>query len=99
MISFNIPFFLSTVSAKDFNSWNLCVCFYVESNKNWIFVNDLNETSFYGTTQKCWTNSNDISFFSTPFQIKIKCNSINSIDFRPILYIKVLSFDYWNRFE
>ncbi|CAG2100532.1 unnamed protein product [Medioppia subpectinata] len=86
------------VSAKAFNCHNSCVCFYVESHKNWTFVNDLNESSFYGTTQKCWTNDTDLSLFSTPFQIQIKFNETNvTTDLRPILYIKVLSFDFWNR--
>ncbi|XP_054166970.1 tectonic-like complex member MKS1, partial [Oppia nitens] len=84
--------------AKGFNCSHSCVCFYIESNKDWSFVNNLNESSLYWTTHKCRTNGSDVSLFSTPFQIEIKFTEIQSIDdLRPILYMKVLSFDYWNR--
>ena len=85
----------SIVSSKGFEGFNCCVCFYIENNKNWIFVNDFNDSSFYGTTQKCLTNDSNVSQFSTPFEIAIKLK--NSLDFGPNLYLKVLSFDSRNR--
>ena len=87
-----------TVSSKGFESFNTCICFYIESNKNWSFVSDSSDSSFYGTTQKCWTNDSDISLFSTPLEIVIKWKNSNDwLDFGPTLYLKVLSFDYRNR--
>ncbi|CAG2162093.1 unnamed protein product [Oppiella nova] len=86
------------VSTRGFNCHKSCVSFYIESHKTWSFVTELNESSFYGMTHKCCANGNDVSLFSTPFQIQIKLNETNVLeDLRPILYFKVLSFDYWNR--
>ena len=89
---------MTEVSANGFDSCNSCVCFYIENNKNWSFSSDSDESSYYGTTAKCWTNDKNISYFSTPFQIQIKLNNSDHLsDLRPILYLKVLSYDYWNR--
>jgi hypothetical protein len=83
--------------AQNFDAYNLCVCFYIEADQNWKFINNLNDF-FYGTTQKCFLNNNDFAFFSTPFETQLKYENQNIfMDKWPLLYLKVLSFDYWNR--
>ena len=84
------------VSAEAFDSHNSCVCFYIESDKDWNFV-DVDDSCFYGTTHKCLANSSDIAFFSNPFQVCLKLSPKTDLsDVRPILYLKVLSFNYQN---
>lgn len=89
------------MSAQDFNCKNLCICYFVKCENNWICFNGINDDLFYGVTNKCYTNKHDFACFSSLFEIQLQCdfNIWHDIFINkwPILYLKVLSIDYWNR--
>lgn len=53
----------------------------------------------YETTQKCYTNNDFRSNFSSPFEAQLiqKSKSNNQHYKWPTLFFRIVSFDYWNR--
>lgn len=84
------------VSAKDFDSCNCCVCYYMEGDKEWHFA-QAGQSCLFGSTPKCVADSGDVCFFSNPFQVYLKLDANTDwSNVRPILYLKVLSFSFQN---
>ena len=62
-------------------------------------------TVLQGVTQKCYTNENDVSYFSFPVEADLFF-SINTLDINkeifprwPQLLLEVVSVDYWSRYR
>ncbi|XP_067350216.1 Meckel syndrome type 1 protein isoform X2 [Channa argus] len=91
------------VSAKGFEYDNLYIHFFVELPKNW---SSLPLQSLSGVTQTCRTKTlgkEDVAFYSYPFSFEAfymsETESGESIPQWPVLYFRVLSLDFWQRYR
>ncbi|XP_041656747.1 Meckel syndrome type 1 protein isoform X2 [Cheilinus undulatus] len=91
------------VSAKGFEYDNLYIHFFTELPNNW---SSLPFQSHSGVTQTCRTKTlgkEDVAFFSFPFSFEASymCEkeSEEAILQWPVLYFKVLSLDFWQRYR
>lgn len=91
------------VSAKGFEYDNLYIHFFMELPNNWT---SLPFHSLSGVTQTCRTKSSgkdDVAFFSFPlnFEAFYMCEkeSEEGVLQWPVLYFKVLSLDFWQRYR
>uniref|UniRef100_A0A673MY26 Meckel syndrome type 1 protein homolog n=1 Tax=Sinocyclocheilus rhinocerous TaxID=307959 RepID=A0A673MY26_9TELE len=96
-----VLFFLS-VSARGYEYDDLYVHFFLDLPNNWSSV------PFHclsGVTQTCRTHSvgKDVAFFSYPFSFETffhkEDESDGSLPQWPVLYFKVLSLDFWQRYR
>uniref|UniRef100_A0A8C1ZHA4 MKS transition zone complex subunit 1 n=1 Tax=Cyprinus carpio TaxID=7962 RepID=A0A8C1ZHA4_CYPCA len=90
------------VSAQGYEYDNLYVHFFLDLPNNWSSV------PFHGlsgVTQTCRTSSvgKDVAFFSYPFSFETffhkEDESDGSLPQWPVLYFKVLSLDFWQRYR
>ncbi|XP_023197485.1 Meckel syndrome type 1 protein isoform X1 [Xiphophorus maculatus] len=91
------------VSANDFEYDNLYINFFMELPNNW---SSLPFQSMSGVTQTCRTKSlgkENIAFFSYPFSFEAfhmsEKENEELIPQWPVLYFKVLSLDFWQRYR
>uniref|UniRef100_A0A8C8DED2 MKS transition zone complex subunit 1 n=1 Tax=Oncorhynchus tshawytscha TaxID=74940 RepID=A0A8C8DED2_ONCTS len=90
-------------SAKGFEYDNLYVHFFLELPHNW---STLPFHSLSGVTQTCRTKTigkDDVAFFSYPFSFESffrrEDETEESLPQWPVLYFKVLSLDFWQRYR
>ncbi|XP_041742970.1 Meckel syndrome type 1 protein [Coregonus clupeaformis] len=90
-------------SAKGFEYDNLYIHFFMELPNNW---STLPFQSLSGVTQTCRTKTigkDDVAFFSYPFSFEAffrrKDETEESLPQWPVLYFKVLSLDFWQRYR
>uniref|UniRef100_A0A674ADA8 MKS transition zone complex subunit 1 n=1 Tax=Salmo trutta TaxID=8032 RepID=A0A674ADA8_SALTR len=90
-------------SAKGFEYDNLYVHFFLELPHNW---STLPFHSLSGVTQTCRTKTigkDDVAFFSYPFSFEAffrrEDETEESLPQWPVLYFKVLSLDFWQRYR
>uniref|UniRef100_A0A667WYX1 MKS transition zone complex subunit 1 n=1 Tax=Myripristis murdjan TaxID=586833 RepID=A0A667WYX1_9TELE len=87
------------VSAKGFEYDNLYIHFFMELPNNW---SSLPFWSLSGVTQTCRTKDN-VAFFSYPFTFEAFQNNEKepgeSCLQWPVMYFKVLSLDFWQRYR
>ncbi|XP_016521652.1 tectonic-like complex member MKS1 [Poecilia formosa] len=91
------------VSANNFEYDNLYINFFMELPNNW---SSLPFQSMSGVTQTCRTKSlgkENVAFFSYPFSFEAFYMSEKEneelIPQWPVLYFKVLSLDFWQRYR
>lgn len=91
------------VSAKGFEYDNLYIHFFMELPNNW---SSQPFHSLSGVTQTCRTRAegkDNVAFFSHPFNFeafyKTEDESEDSLPQWPVLYFKVLSLDFWQRYR
>uniref|UniRef100_A0A7N6BAM1 MKS transition zone complex subunit 1 n=1 Tax=Anabas testudineus TaxID=64144 RepID=A0A7N6BAM1_ANATE len=87
------------ISAKGFEYDNLYIHFFMELPNNW---SSLPFQSLSGVTQTCRTKtSGKVSYFSFPFSFETfyMSEKEKSIPQWPVLYFKVLSLDFWQRYR
>ncbi|KAK2828677.1 hypothetical protein Q5P01_019711 [Channa striata] len=91
------------VSAKGFEYDNLYIHFFVELPNNW---SSLPFQSLSGVTQTCRTKTlgkENVAFYSYPFNFETfyvhQKESEESIPQWPVLYFRVLSLDFWQRYR
>ncbi|KAM4620186.1 tectonic-like complex member MKS1 [Polymixia lowei] len=91
------------VSAKGFEYDNLYIHFFMELPNNW---SSLPFQSLSGVTQTCQTKTlgkDNVAFFSYPFSFEAfhlkEKESEESLPHWPVLYFKVLSLDFWQRYR
>ncbi|RVE64298.1 hypothetical protein OJAV_G00144160 [Oryzias javanicus] len=91
------------VSAQGFEYDNLYIHFFLELPKNW---SSLPFQSLSEVTQTCRTKSlekEDVAFFSYPFTFEVfymsEKDSEEGIAQWPVIYFKVLSLDFWQRYR
>uniref|UniRef100_A0AAR2IZW4 MKS transition zone complex subunit 1 n=1 Tax=Pygocentrus nattereri TaxID=42514 RepID=A0AAR2IZW4_PYGNA len=95
--------FCFTVSAQGYEYDNLYVHFFLELPNSWSSVPF---QSLSGVTQTCRTRAlgkDDVAFFSYPFSFESffrkEDESEDSLPQWPVLYFKVLSLDFWQRYR
>uniref|UniRef100_A0A9J8CPG6 MKS transition zone complex subunit 1 n=1 Tax=Cyprinus carpio carpio TaxID=630221 RepID=A0A9J8CPG6_CYPCA len=88
------------VSAQGYEYDNLYVHFFLDLPNNWSSV------PFHclsGVTQTCRTHSEDVAFFSYPFSFETffhkEDESDGSLPQWPVMFFKVLSLDFWQRYR
>ncbi|KAF6738221.1 Meckel syndrome type 1 protein [Oryzias melastigma] len=91
------------VSAQGFEYDNLYIHFFLELPKNW---SSLPFQSLSEVTQTCRTKSlkkEDVAFFSYPFTFEVfymsEKDGEEGIPQWPVIYFKVLSLDFWQRYR
>ncbi|XP_031428421.1 Meckel syndrome type 1 protein [Clupea harengus] len=91
------------VSAKGFEYDNLYIHFVLDLPNNWF---GLPFEALSGVTQTCQTRTlgkDNVAFFSYPFSFETffrkDDESEESLPQWPVLYFKVLSLDYWQRYR
>uniref|UniRef100_A0A7N8Y7A3 MKS transition zone complex subunit 1 n=1 Tax=Mastacembelus armatus TaxID=205130 RepID=A0A7N8Y7A3_9TELE len=89
------------VSAKGFEYDNLYIHFFMELPNNW---SSLSSQSLSGVTQICQTKTlgkENVAFFSYPFSFEAfyMCEKESEVPQWPVLYFKVLSVDFWQRYR
>ncbi|CAL1572499.1 unnamed protein product [Knipowitschia caucasica] len=90
------------VSAKGFEYDNLYIHFFMELPNNW---SSLPFHPLSGVTQTCRTKAvgkDDVAFFSFPFNFEafyMSEKESDGIPQWPVLYFKVLSLDFWQRYR
>ncbi|KAK7925106.1 hypothetical protein WMY93_007416 [Mugilogobius chulae] len=90
------------VSAKGFEYDNLYIHFFMELPSNW---SSLPFHPLSGVTQTCRTKAvgnEDVAFFSFPFNFEafyMSEKESEGIPQWPVLYFKVLSLDFWQRYR
>ncbi|XP_071783046.1 tectonic-like complex member MKS1 isoform X1 [Centroberyx gerrardi] len=91
------------VSAKGFEYDNLYIHFFMELPNNW---SSLPFQSLSGVTHTCRTKTlgrDNVAFFSYPFSFEAfhmnEKESEESLPQWPVLYFKVLSLDFWQRYR
>ncbi|KAM9440853.1 tectonic-like complex member MKS1 isoform 2-T2 [Clarias gariepinus] len=91
------------VSAQGYEYDNLYIHFILELPNNWSSVPS---QSLSGVTQTCRTRSvgkENVAFFSYPFSFESffrkEDDSEESLPQWPVLYFRVLSLDYWQRYR
>nr|XP_020454213.1 Meckel syndrome type 1 protein isoform X2 [Monopterus albus] len=91
------------VSAEGFEYDNLYIHFFMELPNNW---SSLPFQSLSGVTQTCRTKTlgrENVAFFSYPFSFEAfymsEKESEESLLQWPVLYFKVLSLDFWQRYR
>ncbi|XP_026226095.1 Meckel syndrome type 1 protein isoform X2 [Anabas testudineus] len=91
------------ISAKGFEYDNLYIHFFMELPNNW---SSLPFQSLSGVTQTCRTKTSgkeNVAYFSFPFSFETfymsEKESDESIPQWPVLYFKVLSLDFWQRYR
>ncbi|KAJ7996971.1 hypothetical protein DPEC_G00224060 [Dallia pectoralis] len=90
-------------SAKGFEYDNLYIHFFMELPNNW---STLPTQTLSGVTQTCRTKAlgkDDVAFFSYPFTFEAYFRGEDETDEYlpqwPVLYFKVLSLDFWQRYR
>uniref|UniRef100_A0A3B3ZZL1 Uncharacterized protein n=1 Tax=Periophthalmus magnuspinnatus TaxID=409849 RepID=A0A3B3ZZL1_9GOBI len=102
MVIFSILFEVIYLSSKGFEYDNLYIHFLMELPNNW---SSLPFQPLSGVTQTCRTKSvgkDDVAFFSFPFNFEALYMSEKEnegIPQWPVLYFKVLSLDFWQRYR
>uniref|UniRef100_A0A7N5ZWD6 MKS transition zone complex subunit 1 n=1 Tax=Anabas testudineus TaxID=64144 RepID=A0A7N5ZWD6_ANATE len=89
------------ISAKGFEYDNLYIHFFMELPNNW---SSLPFQSLSGVTQTCRTKTSgkeNVAYFSFPFSFETfyMSEKEKSIPQWPVLYFKVLSLDFWQRYR
>uniref|UniRef100_A0A8C1VL90 MKS transition zone complex subunit 1 n=1 Tax=Cyprinus carpio TaxID=7962 RepID=A0A8C1VL90_CYPCA len=86
------------VSAQGYEYDNLYVHFFLDLPNSNVPFHCLS-----GVTQTCRTHSEDVAFFSYPFSFETffhkEDESDGSLPQWPVLYFKVLSLDFWQRYR
>ncbi|KAG9351904.1 hypothetical protein JZ751_023155 [Albula glossodonta] len=92
-----------SVSAKGYEYDNLYIHFFLELPNNWSSVPFL---ALSGVTQTCRTRTlgkDNVAFFSHPFSFEAffrkEDETEGSLPQWPVLYFKVLSLDFWQRYR
>ncbi|XP_046899099.1 Meckel syndrome type 1 protein isoform X1 [Hypomesus transpacificus] len=91
------------VSAQGFEYDDLYIHYFIELPNNW---SSLPQQSLSGVTQTCRTRTvgkDDVAYFSFPFSFEAfyrkEDESEESLPQWPVMYFKVLSLDFWQRYR